>query len=702
MTIETHFKILAMIPKLEKHATFGLLWINNQLRGSLYVENATTVTYLLYENPRSWQVGKKLPLLQQVQLKKGIHNFGNLWNWSTQIPQTSSKELGYLIQVTRQTKEQVEKLWVLDPYARSCTGGEQWNNPHLFQVHPTDFSLTVVPRQGHPSVQGIRRLAVVQHNSLQNQQRSSRPLYSLKESIVYECHVRGMTQSPTADFCPPNLRGTYRGLVECIPHLQKLGITAIELLPVFEFDENENPSISPETGTFLHNYWGYSHLLFFAPKQSYAADPHNATHEFREMVNAFHEAGIEVWLDVVFNHTAELDKGGPADHFKYLAPQTYYLQDQHKNLMNYSGCGNTLHCAHPIVRRLIKDCLFYWVHEMGVDGFRFDLASILDRDAQGKLNAFPHLLWELRNHPMLHKIKLIAEPWDAGGGYQLGHFAYHTQWAEWNDVYRDSIRKTVRGDLGVATEFKQAVMGSPQIYQSMQNGRSFSLNFITAHDGMTLWDLVSYKEKHNDANGEKNRDGTNVNYSDHCGIEGKTDQIAVLELRWRKWRNFHALLQLSNGIPMLVAGDEFARTQEGNNNAYCLDSPLTWLNWAEARKHTEAQEFVQKLIAFRKQNFEFLFSTESHYKWFNSVGGSEDLRYHVRTFVWNISHHAYPDQQIAVLFNGFEAPLQFCLPDPVKPWICALDSYHCASLPAITPPKIEIQEYSLQVWITKN
>jgi glycogen operon protein len=419
----------------------------------------------------------------------------------------------------------------------------------------------------------------------------------LEELVIYEMHVRGFTRHPSSEVAFP---GTYAGLREKIPYLVELGVNCVELLPIFEFDETEPDRINPVTGEPLVNYWGYSTLGFYAPKAAYAATgPFQLqADEFKTLVKDLHRHGIEVMLDVVFNHTAEGNEQGPTLSFRGLDNSTYYMLTPDGGYYNFSGCGNTFNCNHPVVREFVLDCLRYWVAEYHVDGFRFDLASILDRAPDGTPLANPPLLESLALDPILGRTKLIAEAWDAGGLYQVGHFPAYGRWAEWNGKYRDCVRKFLKGDAGQVSEMSLRLSGSPDLYA--RRGPTASINFVTCHDGFTLADVVSYNDKHNEANGEQNRDGSNDNDSWNCGVEGPTEDPAILSLRQRLMKNALAMLFLSQGVPMLLMGDEIGRSQQGNNNAYCQDNELSWLDWSLKTRHAELFRFCQALISFRK------------------------------------------------------------------------------------------------------
>jgi glycogen operon protein len=412
-------------------------------------------------------------------------------------------------------------------------------------------------------------------------------------TIIYEMHVRGFTADPSSGL-PEWKRGTYSGLIEKIPYLQQLGITAVELLPVFQFD----PQDAPAGRT---NYWGYSPVSFFAPHQAYSSRsaPLGAVDEFRDMMKALHRAGIEVILDVVFNHTAEDGYDGPTQCFRGLDNPTYYLLcEDRSRYANFTGTGNTLNANHPVVRRMIVDSLRYWVSEMHVDGFRFDLASILARDSSGVVMSNPPVLWDIDSDPALAGTKMIAEAWDAGGLYQVGSFVGDS-WKEWNDRFRDDVRDFFRGTNDSVARMADRLLGSPSIYGQREREVEESINFVACHDGFTLNDVVSYDRKHNEANGEDNRDGRDDNRSWNCGFEGPTDDPEIEGLRNRQIKNFLTVTMLSAGVPMFVMGDEVRRTQRGNNNAYCQDNDTSWFDWKLLSKHADVLRFVKLLIERR-------------------------------------------------------------------------------------------------------
>jgi glycogen operon protein len=424
--------------------------------------------------------------------------------------------------------------------------------------------------------------------------------YDLSNSIIYELHVKGFTASQTSEVRHP---GTYLGLIEKIPDLKDLGVTAVELMPIHEFPTNASDGSDPR----IKNYWGYDSMAFFSPHRGYAygKEPGSQVREFKEMVRAFHQAGIEVILDVVFNHTCEGNESGPTLSFKGLDNQIYYMLERGRYYKNFSGCGNTVNGNHPVMRELIFNCLRHWVHNYHVDGFRFDLASILSRDQMGNLQANPPIIETISEDPLLADTKIIAEAWDAAGAYQVGSFGSYglgsQRWAEWNGKFRDDVRRFWRGDQCMTGALATRISGSSDLYSHSGRGPQCSINFVTAHDGFTMNDLVSYNYKHNEDNGEQNRDGENNNCSCNYGVEGPTNNIEICAVRSRQVRNILATLLLSQGVPMLSHGDEVRRTQFGNNNAYCQDNVISWFDWRLLKKYAGLRRFVRELIRFRKR-----------------------------------------------------------------------------------------------------
>lgn len=468
---------------------------------------------------------------------------------------------------------------LLDPYAKVVAV------PNGYQRSGTDFSIPHIT----PSMK-----SVVADLSLYDWEGDTQLKRPFAKTIIYEMHVGGFTRHPNS-LIDPSKRGTFAGLIEKIPYLVDLGITAVELLPVFQFDEQD-------CGNGLENYWGYGPLSFFGAHQGYSSskNPLDVLDEFRDMVKALHKAGIEIILDVVFNHTSEGNHDGPTFCYRGIDNNVYYILEPDKTYYsNYSGTGNTLNTNQPIVRRMILDSLHFWATEMHVDGFRFDLASILSRDESGMPCENPPVLWDIESDPLLAGIKLIAEAWDAGGLYQVGNFIGDS-WKEWNGKFRDDFRSFIKGDEGTVSRLAARLMGSPDIYSHKDREPEESINFITCHDGFTLNDLVSYNNKHNEANREENRDGNNDNFSWNCGVEGPTDDPEVESLRNRQIKNFLATL-LPIGTPMILMGDEVRRTQDGNNNAYCQNNEISWFDWSLVEKHSDIHRFVKHLIHARLQ-----------------------------------------------------------------------------------------------------
>ncbi len=425
--------------------------------------------------------------------------------------------------------------------------------------------------------------------------------YEMKDSIIYEMHVGGFTKSSTYKAQNP---GTFKELITKIPYLKSLGVTAVELLPVFQFDDTEVLKVLND-GTILKNYWGYSTFGFFSPHPAYCVTPEEGSHlnEFRDMVKALHKEGLEVILDVVFNHSNEGNHQGPTISFKGFDNKIYYylVPDDPEFYYDFSGCGNTINCNHPAVEKFILDCLKFWVKEMHVDGFRFDEGSILSRGEDGNPLKHPPVLWGLELDEAFDGIKLIAEAWDAAGLYQIGSFPGY-RWSEWNGKYRDSIRKFTKGDSGLIGEVANRIAGSSELYQHNRHRPTNGINFIACHDGFTIMDLVSYNEKHNYANGENNQDGIDDNLSWNSGTEGETDSLEIINFRKKRIKNFAAILFCSQGVPMILSGDEVGKSQLGNNNVYCQDNELAWFDWTLVEKNSDLLRFFKSMIKFRKDN----------------------------------------------------------------------------------------------------
>ncbi len=577
---------------------------------------------------------------------------------------------------------------LLDPYARALTGDFRWdlNGALAYNADSPDLDLSFRSEGGAAT---MPKCIVVEDNF---DWQGDRPLnYPLRESIIYEAHIRGLTSHGSAEVEHP---GTYRGAIEMIPYLQDLGITSVEFLPIHEFDEYEVRRHNPLTGERLTNYWGYNTIAFFAPKGSYAADGAlgEQVNEFKEMVREFHKAGIEVILDVVFNHSGEGSELGPTLNFRGIDNTTYYmLEDNPRYYRNFSGTGNTLNCNNPVMRTLITEALHYWVVDMHVDGFRFDLGSILGRDQTGKLLDNAPILERIAEDPILRNTKIIAEAWDAGGAYQVG--AFQGRWAEWNDRFRDDVRRYWRGDRNTVSAMATRFSGSSDLYHREGRSPFHSINFVTAHDGFTLRDLVSYNQKHNDANGEDNRDGHNSNFSFNYGVEGETGDPEIQSVRIRQMKNFLATLILSLGTPMLLSGDEFGRTQRGNNNAYCQNNELSWNDYRLIRRYDEIFRFTRMLIALRRRHP--VFTRPGFYTGVDTNQSTRaDIEWHGpdgRPLDWNEDRSSFgvyidgteltagvdrADDDFFIMFNAGKDDVSFVLPEPPPGliWLVTVDT----------------------------
>jgi glycogen operon protein len=542
---------------------------------SLFCKNGTSVELLLFDHIDDIEPASVITL--DAGKNKTYHY------WHTFLPNIASGQLyAYRIHGPFEPwnghRYDATKT-LLDPYANIVAVPESYHRPSAGLSVPNNT----------PPMK-----SVVADLSLYDWEGDTHLKRPFAKTVIYEMHVGGFTRNPNS-MIDPSKRGTYSGLIEKIPYLADLGVTAVELLPVFQFDEQDCPN-------GLVNYWGYSPVSFFAPHHGYSSskDPLLILDEFRDMVKTLHKAGIEVILDVAFNHTAEGNHEGPTFCYRGIDNSIYYiLEDDKTYYPNYSGTGNTLNANQPVVRRMIIDSLHFWATEMHVDGFRFDLASILSRDENGRPCENPPVLWDIESDPYLSGIKLIAEAWDAAGLYQVGSFVGDS-WKEWNGRFRDDLRSFIKGDEGTVSKLVARLMGSPDIYSHKEREPEQSINFITCHDGFTLNDLVSYNSKHNEANKEENRDGNNDNLSWNCGIEGPTDDPAIESLRNRQVKNFLVAL-LSIGTPMILMGDEVRRTQYGNNNAYCQNNELSWFDWSLPGKHSDIYRFVKLLIDGRLQ-----------------------------------------------------------------------------------------------------
>ncbi len=638
------------------------------VRFSVFSRHATRLYLLLFDEPRSAAPSREIPLDPEA------HRVGDVW--TVVVHGVGPGQLYAYRAEGPFDPERGQRfdpgLLLVDPYARAVTDGSAWSVPGLRPGARRPGSLPDTERE---ALWAAMPKAVVVDSTFDWE--GDRPLrIPLCDTVIYELHVRGYTRHPGAGVEHP---GTYAGLAERIPYLRDLGVTAVELLPVQEFDERENPRHDPHTGRQLVNYWGYSPFAFFAPERRYShlGDRGGQVDSFKGMVRALHRAGLEVILDVVFNHTAEGDERGPTFSLRGLDNRIYYmLTGDGGGYRNLTGCGNTVNCNHPVVRSLIRDCLHHWVTEMHVDGFRFDLASILGRDTDGRLLDNPPLIELITEDPVLRDSKLIAEAWDAAGAYQVGSFP-GTRWSEWNGRYRDDVRRFWRGDEGMMGPFATRICGSSDLYQAGGRSPCHSINFVTSHDGFTLADLVSYATKHNAANGEENRDGTDLEFSDNHGIEGPTDDPAVVEVRRRQARNLLATLLLSQGVPMLLAGDELGRTQGGNNNAYCHDDETSWIDWSLATENADLVRFCRELIALRRRHpalhrgtflrGEVELPDDPEVRWCGPGGGAPD--WHApgsRTLGCLLTGAGTAETPLLWIAHAGDEPVEFCLPEPPR------------------------------------
>ncbi len=549
---------------------FGASIVEGAVNFSIYSKEAESCTLILFHK------GDKNPFLK-IPFPDSF-KIGNVYTMMVFGLDIEDLEYGYLMDGPNDKCQGLcfdKTTPLLDPYAKSVSGRPTWGKK---DYDNSNFK--------------FRGRVIMEDYDWEGDRLLNTPV---KDLVIYEMHVRGFTQHESSN---AKYRGTFAGICEKIPYLKKLGINCIELLPVFEFDELENTNIVD--GQKLYNYWGYSTVNFFSPKAGYAASGPLGMEadEFKNTIKTLHKNGIEVILDVVFNHTAEGNADGPVISYKGIDNRTYYLLTPDGNYYNFSGCGNTMNCNNPVVRSTILNCLRYWVADYHIDGFRFDLASILTRNQDGSPMISPPIIDSIAHDAVLGSAKLIAEAWDAGGLYQVGSFPSWHRWSEWNGRYRDCLRRFIKGEGSCAPELYQRIMGSPDMYPGFN--RTVCINFITCHDGFTLYDLVSYNEKHNEKNGENNQDGGNDNNSWNCGAEGDTDDQTVMSLRIRQMENMLTILMTSRGVPMLLSGDEFANTQFGNNNAYCQDNITSWLDWGNLKKFKDYNKYVSQLISFRK------------------------------------------------------------------------------------------------------
>jgi glycogen operon protein len=633
------------VPEKGSPSPLGASIVPGGVNFSVYAKHATLVELLIFDGPDADKPSKVFRL--EPNRHRTYHYFhafipgvgaGTIYGYRVTGP--FAPELG--LRFDR------DKL-LLDPYG-------------LAVAVPTGYERDAGRRPGDNAGVAMKSVVV---DPAEYDWEGDQPLRrSFVETVIYELHVAGFTKHPSSGVAR-HKAGTFAGLIEKIPYLVDLGVTAVELLPVFQFDPSDAPA-------GRQNYWGYQPVSFFAPHHAYSSSPGAlaALDEFRDMVKALHRAGIEVILDVVFNHTAEGGNGGPTQCYRGMANEAYYVLERDRSrYADYTGCGNTLNANHPIVRRLIRSSLRYWVTQMHVDGFRFDLASILSRDEAGNPVPNPPVLWDIETDPVLAGTKLIAEAWDAAGLYQVGKFVGDA-WQEWNGRFRDDVRRFVRGDAGVVGALASRLLGSPDLYEHEQREAEQSVNFVACHDGFTLNDVVSYDQKHNLDNGEQNRDGANDNYSWNCGAEGSSEDSTIEVLRNRQVKNLLALLMLSAGTPMLSMGDEVRRTQRGNNNAYCQNNEISWFDWRLLERHADVLRFVKGLAALRRQRDvvgDGVVRTlsqllkQAHIEWHGVKLGSPDWSETSRSLAVTIqtTHGRF---LLHIIVNSFWEPLSFELP----------------------------------------
>ncbi len=609
----------------------GLSFQGDAAHFAVFSSHATSVFLGLFaENDPNPQ--KEIPLHKTGDIwhiaVKGLSAEGMTYAFRCEGPYDEKKGLLYK-----------SNIWLVDPYAKKLSGQTR---ARVSPLEKFDWEGTLPPKIASQNL------------------------------IIYEMHVRGFTQHSASAAAHP---GTYLGIIEKIPYLKALGVNAVELLPIFEFDETHCLNVHPKTKKPLTNYWGYHPLHYFAAKRGYAAsDPIN---EFKTLVRELHKNGIEIILDVVFNHTGEEQGLDYYINFRGLDNAVYYHIDKEGHYLNFSGCGNTVNCNHPAVQQLILDSLRYWVEEMHVDGFRFDLAAVFMRDPLGNLIPEPPILKAMASDPVISKVKLIAEPWDAAGLVQQGAFPKHGPWAEWNGYYRDTLRRFIKGTDNQAPLFAQILSGSKEIYQESTTPLS-SINYISSHDGFCLRDLVTYNQKHNEENGEENRDGLEQNESWNCGAEGPTDNKDIIALRERQMRNFLLALFVSQGTPMLLMGDEYGHTRSGNNNPYTQDNALNWFLWDALEKNKNIFEYVSALIEFRQKNPSLQrthFLTSNDIEWHGATPFKPDWSNLSRFVAFQTKHkrpfyHPFKTMDKGLLYIAFNAspqPLKVTLP-PKTEW----------------------------------
>jgi isoamylase/glycogen operon protein len=607
---------------------FGANFLNGKINFAIYAKNIETISLCLFS-----EENLSTPL-HELKLNPDFNKTGDVWHIAIDsLPPFTS----YAFRVSSENSSYL----LIDPYAKAIVSPQEWGNPQPYSP------LGKVISSIHFDWEGIQS-----------------PNIPLKDLIIYEMHVRGLTRDPSSQVSYP---GTYLGVIEKIPYLKELGINAVELMPVYEFNENEVLQTHPQTKQKLVNYFGYSTVNFFSPMNRFAQETREdkALIEFKMMVKELHRHGIEVILDVVYNHTAEGNQMGPHQSFRGLDKYVYYMIDEQDNYLNFSGCGNTFNANHPIVKELIIQSLRYWVTEMHIDGFRFDLASILCRSENGTPQAPSPIIEAISKDPILSHTKLIAEAWDAGGLYQVGGFYPGKRWSEWNGYYRDIVRRFIKGTPGHKTAFATALSGSQNLY-GWRGSPCCSINFVTAHDGFSLADLVTYNDKHNLDNGEENKDGSDHNDSWNCGLEGHSNNKKIVDLRERQIRNFFLALMLSQGVPMFLMGDEYAHTKDGNNNTWCQDNQLNWFLWEQLQNKQNIFRFFKALINFRK-NYPLLkretFLEDKDVTWHGITPSNPDWENDNKFIAFSLN---IPDQgpDLYVAFNASHLALTVNIPNP--------------------------------------
>ncbi len=642
---------------------------------SVISRNATAVFLELYERSEDSQPVISIPLNPEIHRTGDIWHvrvtgitYGQLYAYRAEGPY--DPENGHRFNKNR---------LLLDPYAKALVGTGHWDFEQAQDYEAHGGGAQWSP-SGTDNARWSPKCAVV--DTYFDWQDDRPPRHSWADTLIYETHVRGLTIDPSSAARHP---GTFLGLIEKIPYFKQMGVTAVELMPVQEFNENEMVRKNPLTGEKLTNYWGYNTAAFMAPKESYGTQTlaGGQVNEFKTMVRELHKAGIEVILDIVFNHTAEGDEYGPTLNLRGLENRVYYmLEPGTHHYRNYSGCGNTLNCNHPVVRTLIMDSLRQWVAEMHVDGFRFDLASVLGRDKNGEILPNPPLLERIAQDPLLRDTKLIAEAWDAGGAYQVGNFPGR-RWSDWNGQFRDDVRRFWRGDPGMAGKLASRICGSSDLYGGSGKAPLNSINFVTCHDGLTLHDLVTYSRKHNEANGEDNRDGTPDDFSANYGVEGETKSTTVRRIRSRQVKNLLATLLVSRGVPMILGGDEFGRTQKGNNNAYCQDNEVSWFDWKMLKRNRDLFRFTREMIAFRKRHPVLRaekFYCDADIRWFGPSGEPmewEGEKNVLGCMLFTGETNAFDGQHaICLLFNAQQEAVSFALPQTPElfQWFTVVDT----------------------------